>query len=52
MKFIIKSECKKVLTPKTIARMENQRKLNSYRPSNGTMTKSKIRFGYRDCSFL
>jgi hypothetical protein len=50
MKFIIKSECKKILDAKTIARMENQRKLNVYRPSNGKLSKTK--FGYRDCSFL
>lgn len=50
MKLLTKTESVKVMDQKTIQRIENQRKLNSYRPSNGRLLKTK--FGYRDFSFL
>ena len=40
----------KSVDPIKAKRIENLRKLNK-KPSNGTQT-TKVRLGYRDCSFL
>ena len=47
---LITTQTLSLIDPKKLKRIENLRKLNK-KPSNGTQS-TKVKLGYRDCSFL